>query len=147
MARINDFEKVLFEWLNVSDEFKSLYLIAGDFGVNPDTETIISPEVMGNDSDFLEKFIDGTGIKRYTLNISQYNVLGVENTAQNSEILNKTKALQVWCENQFENNKYPLIGYEIEEIKTTGVRISGVDQQSKISKSQFQIIIDYIDEY
>lgn len=141
---INDFENVLFKWLYPCPYFQSLFVAHASLVDGAlDGQTVISPDVMGVDDVYLVRCMRKQGKKRYTLNIAQFNTLiSVANTDQNIAILDVTKKLQAWVQEQIEKENYPDIGYEIIEMDATGVSIASVSQNGD-TKVQFQIIIDY----
>ncbi|MFI3228336.1 MAG: hypothetical protein R3Y09_13170 [Clostridia bacterium] len=145
---INNFEKEILQWLYPCEYFKNLYFAVADLtGEQANGDVIVSPDVMGVDDIYIKRYIHNQGIKRYTVNVAQVNVLyGLKSSptgeTKNVEILDETKKLQMWVQEQIKAKHLPSIGYDIKTIETTGVNVASIDE-NKNSKVQFQIIIDY----
>lgn len=140
---INNFEKQIFDWLYKCPYFQSLYLVSADLtSAQPNSEVVITPDVMGVDDVYIKRFFRNNGKKRYIVNVAQFYVLqSIKNKGAlvNVNTLDETKNLQQWVEEQTE---LPDIGYEILKLETTGVTLASVDEDGT-AKAQFQILIDY----
>lgn len=141
---INNFEKAVFDWLYPCPYFQSMYLAMADLTEGSlDGQVVIAPEIMGLTDTYTKRFTRKAGKKRYMMNVAQYNALtSLPNSTDNVTVLDMTKNLQAWVQEQIKKKNYPDIGYDILEIDTTGIMLSAVDDKGN-SKVQFQILIDY----
>lgn len=142
---MNNFEESIWNWIEVCPFFSDLFFMVVKDGVATDKETVIAPEISGNQPIFVDGkgFIDGSGTKEYMCNIGQFiNMSTVSNSTDNIDSWESIKKLQEWILLQIEQDNLPQWEYPIEDIMVTGAMQAGYDESSV--KGQFQIVIKYL---
>lgn len=129
--------------------FKSLFFVFSDIcdqGLQLEGQVEYTPQLLG-DEEWEEKYIDGSGTKKYVVNIAQFfSVTRQANSTENIDTVQIFKKLRDWILEQDKQKNYPSFpnNCHIQEITATGGSIAGENENGM--KCQMQIIINYYKE-